>query len=42
MTEMVTSLGALAAKVTDGATIALPPDYSGCANALWRAVIRRG
>ncbi|MDF1794260.1 MAG: CoA synthetase [Thalassobaculaceae bacterium] len=42
MTEMVTSLEALAAKVTDGAQIALPPDYSGCANALWRAVIRRG
>lgn len=42
MTELVTSLDALAAKVTDGAKIALPPDYSGCANALWRAVIRRG
>jgi len=42
MTEMLNSLDALAAKVTDGAKIALPPDYSGCANALWRAVIRRG
>ena len=42
MTERMSSLDALAAKVRDGAQIALPPDYSGCANALWRAVIRRG
>ncbi len=32
----------LAAKVPDGAQIALPPDYSGCALAAVRALIRRG
>lgn len=42
MTDILTSIEALAERVADGATIALPPDYSGCANALWRAVIRRG
>ena len=42
MTEIVASLETLAARVTDGAMVAVPPDYSGCANALWRAVIRRG
>lgn len=37
-----TSLDALAARIPDGAKIALPPDYSFCANALVRALIRRG
>ncbi|NQW08672.1 MAG: CoA synthetase [Alphaproteobacteria bacterium] len=42
MTDILSSIDPLAAKVTDGVVITLPPDYSGCANALWRAVIRRG
>lgn len=42
MTDILNSIDALAARVHDGAMIALPPDYSGCANALWRAMIRRG
>jgi glutaconate CoA-transferase subunit A len=32
----------LAARVPDGASVALPPDYSGCALAAVRALIRRG
>ena len=32
----------LAAQVPDGAALALPPDYSGCALAAVRALIRRG
>lgn len=42
MTELLSSLDALAARIPDGAKVALPPDYSGCANALWRSAIRRG
>jgi len=33
---------ALAARIADGAKVALPPDYSGCAMAAVRALIRRG
>ena len=36
------SLDDLVAKVPDGAQLALPPDYSGCAMAAVRALIRRG
>ena len=36
------SLEDLAANVPDGAQISLPPDYSGCALAAVRALIRRG
>lgn len=32
----------LAARIPDGARLALPPDYSGCAMAAVRALIRRG
>ena len=32
----------LAARVPDGASVALAPDYSGCALAAVRALIRRG
>ena len=32
----------LAAQVADGASVALAPDYSGCAMAVVRALIRRG
>lgn len=32
----------IAARIPDGAKIALPPDYSGCAMAVIRALIRRG
>lgn len=35
-------LDALAARVPDGACVAVPPDYSGCAMAAVRALIRRG
>ncbi len=42
MTDLLSSLDDLAARIPDGAKVALPPDYSGCANALWRAIIRRG
>ena len=40
MTEML-DLVQLAARVRDGATVALAPDYSGCALAAVRALIRR-
>ena len=42
MTEVLGSADALAARIQDGAKVALPPDYSFCANALVRALIRRG
>ena len=32
----------LAARIADGASLALAPDYSGCALAVVRALIRRG
>lgn len=36
------SLDALAGRIADGARVALPPDYSGCAMAATRALIARG
>jgi glutaconate CoA-transferase subunit A len=42
MDATVLSLDDLAARVPDGALLALPPDYSGCAMAAVRALIRRG
>ena len=42
MTDLLPSVEALAARIPDGARIAVPPDYSYCANALWRAAIRKG
>ncbi len=36
------SIDALAAQVPDGASLALPPDYSGCAMTVVRALIHRG
>ncbi|MEQ8398547.1 CoA-transferase [Thalassobaculum sp.] len=42
MTDLLPSVEALAAQIPDGARIAVPPDYSYCANALWRAAIRKG
>ena len=39
---MFCGIGDLAAKVPDGASVALAPDYSGCAIAVVRALIRRG
>jgi glutaconate CoA-transferase, subunit A len=41
MTEFL-SLEALAALIPDGAHVAIPPDYSGVAMAVTRALIRRG
>ncbi|MCP1336653.1 CoA transferase subunit A [Futiania mangrovi] len=41
MTDMLTSLDELAARVPDGALVAIPPDYSGCAMAAVRRVIAR-
>lgn len=38
----VLSLDALAARIADGACVALPADYSGCAMAAVRALMRRG
>lgn len=37
-----TTIEALAARIPDGASLALAPDYSGCALAVVRALIRRG
>lgn len=42
MTDMLASVEALAGRIPDGAKVAVAPDYSCCANALWRAAIRRG
>ena len=42
MSVDVISVEDLAARVPDGALLGLPPDYSGCAMALVRALIRRG
>ena len=38
----ILSLDALAARVPDGALLAVPPDYSGVAMAATRALVRRG
>jgi glutaconate CoA-transferase subunit A len=40
--SMVAGIEDLAAQVPDGASVALAPDYSGCALAVVRALIRRG
>lgn len=42
MTVDLLSVEDLAARVPDGALLGLPPDYSGCAMAAVRALIRRG
>lgn len=42
MVEFAADLERLAAHIADGAKLALPPDYSGCAMAAVRALIRRG
>jgi glutaconate CoA-transferase subunit A len=39
---MVSTIEDLAARVPDGSSVALAPDYSGCALAVVRALIRRG
>ena len=39
---MITSLDNLIERIDDGASIAIAPDYSGCAMAAVRALIRRG
>jgi glutaconate CoA-transferase subunit A len=39
---MITSLDDLVERIDDGASIAIAPDYSGCAMAAVRALIRRG
>ena len=38
----ILNLEALAARIPDGACVALPADYSGCAMAAVRALMRRG
>ena len=42
VTEQLDDLDALAARIPDGAKVALPPDYSGCAMAAVRALIKHG
>ena len=42
MTALLDDLDALVARIPDGAKVALPPDYSGCAMAAVRALIKRG
>ena len=42
MTAPLIDLDALAGSIPDGAKVALPPDYSGCAMAAVRALIKRG
>lgn len=42
MTPDILSVEALAGRVPDGAVVAIPPDYSGCAMAAVRALMRRG
>lgn len=42
MTAPPIDLDALAGRIPDGAKVALPPDYSGCAMAAVRALIKRG
>lgn len=39
---MITSLDDLVERIQDGASVAIAPDYSGCAMAAVRALIRRG
>jgi len=42
MTEFLKSVDDLAGRIPDGSRVAVPPDYSGCAMAAVRALIRRG
>ena len=42
MADPFTDVESLAARIGDGAKVALPPDYSGCAMAVVRALIARG
>ena len=42
MSDLFTDIESLAARIGDGAKVALPPDYSGCALAVVRALIQRG
>ncbi|HMR32613.1 MAG TPA: CoA-transferase [Geminicoccaceae bacterium] len=42
MTELLHSAADLAARIPDGALLALAPDYSGCAMAVVRELVRRG
>lgn len=42
MTPSICNLDELVSKVPDGALLALPPDYSGCAMATVRGLVRRG
>ena len=42
MSAHLDDLDDLAARIPDGAKVALPPDYSGCAMAAVRALIKRG
>lgn len=42
MTEFLESVDNLAKRIPDGSRLAVPPDYSGCAMAAVRALIRRG
>ena len=42
MTKFLDKVDDLAARIPDGSRVAVPPDYSGCAMAVVRALIRRG
>ena len=42
MTRLVPDLEALLEPVTDGCSVAVPPDYSGVALAATRALLKRG
>lgn len=42
MADLFTDIDSLAAQIGDGAKVALPPDYSGCAMSAVRALIQRG
>ena len=41
MTKTLTSVSELSAMISDGASVAVPPDYSGCAMDAVRELIRR-
>lgn len=42
MTDRLANADELAARIPDGAKVALPPDYSYCAMSVARALVRRG
>jgi glutaconate CoA-transferase subunit A len=42
VSDPFTDIAALAARIPDGAKVALPPDYSGCAMAAVRSLVARG